>query len=289
MKKKVCKILSVMLTMILVLCAMQFTALASEVEAEVVTEDLTESSEVADTSASYGVNVALYLMESNNDWSWMGGKWDKPDDWSEPATEPIYITEDGTYTLSLTDLQIPADTLMLCYIKDADAYAQGNAYKQSNVPEDLMVITDVFKVNGSTKQVDSSMVRTGLQKGIFDVAYRNNWNPEDDCVSFTTDINSIEITFTVTGITGEPGAIKYEPPQPTAAPTEVPTPVEAEDEIADANDADEADDTANTSVAPLDEDVKDENNTTLAIVIALIAIVSILVIYFIFKAIKNRR
>lgn len=241
MKKKLSKILSLLMAIIVMLLPIQLTAFASEANSDVeeilttdMEESLDETEEMDATPTSYGVNVALYLMENNNEWSWMGGKWDKPDDWSEPASEPVYITEDGTYTLSLTDLDIPAETLMLCYIKDVDAYIQGNEYKKSNLPDDVMIITDVFKVNGSTKEVDSSKVRTGLKKGLFDVAYRNNWDENDDCVSFTTAINSIEIIFTVTGITGEPGAIKYEPtppPTPTTAPTPTEEPAAQEDTI----------------------------------------------------------
>lgn len=281
MKKKLFIILSAVLAIVM---AVQFTAFAGEVDTEaaetavseseetVVEEGTGETSDAAETPEPYGVSVALYLMESNNEWSWPYGKWDKPDDWSEPASEPVYITEDGTYTLSLTDLQIPADTLMLCYIKDTEAYEQGNSYKRSNLPDDVMIITDVFKVNGSEKSVDSN-VRTGLKGGLFDVCYRNNWADEDNHVVFTGVINSIEVTFTVTGITGEPGAIKYEPTQP---PVE-----EKAEETAQTETQAPAEEKAEETAAA-DNEVKEESSGLadyLPIVIgAVIAVVVIVVI-----------
>ena len=291
MRKKLFMILSAVL---MILLTIQFTALAGEVDSdtadtsaaeteESVGETETDTTDTVDTPEPYGVSVTLYLMESNNDWSWLGGKCDKPEDWSEPASEPVYITEDGTYTLSLTDLEIPADTLMLCYIKDTEAYNQGNSYKRSNVPEDLMVITDVFKVNGSEKQVDSSLVRTGLQKGIFDVAYRNNWNEGDNCVNFTGVINSIEITFTVTGITGEPGAIKYEPTPPPATPTPTTAPTPAEEQEPATDTEDKVVDTSNETTA----DSADTGSNSPLIIGAVIAVIVIGAIVII--AIKKKK
>jgi hypothetical protein len=182
------------------------------------------------------------------------------------------ISEDGTYTLSLTDLDIPSDKLMLCYIKDVAAYPKGSTVTHSNVPDDLMVITDVFRVNGNTKEVDVK-VRTGLKKGIFDIAYLNNWDDNDDCVAFTTDIKSIEITFTVTGITGEPGAIKFEPTQAAATPTTAA--VATSDAVANSSNA-----VANSSDAAREED--NETGSYLPVIIgASVAALMIIVIIFI--------
>lgn len=212
MKTKCSKVFIALMVMTLTLSMMQLTAFATTTDTNTTPVPSVSVTDTAAPSEPYGVEVALYLMESSEDWSYGDIA---PKEWSEPKSESVFITEDGTYTVSLTDLQIPADKFMLCYIKDVAAYPKDTTVTHSNVPDNLMVITDVFKVNGSTKKVNDK-VRTGLKKGLFDIAYRNDWDDNDNCVDFNQDISSIEITFTVTGITGEPGAIKYEP---TKAPT----------------------------------------------------------------------
>ncbi len=262
MKKSFGKFLTLLSAAAVLLPAMQFTAFASETDtaATPTPAAITDTAQV--TPAAYGIEVALYLMESNNDWSY--GDID-PTEWSEPKSESVYITEDGTYTLSLTDLDIPSENFMLCYLKDVAAYPKDTEVTHSNVPDDLMVITDVFKVNGSVKTVNDK-VRTGLKKGIFDIAYHNNWDENDNCVDFLQTVNSVEITFTVTGITGEPGAIKYEP-------TQAPTPTVA----AAAN----ITDTAAAPASTAEEDSASGNRTGLiiGIVIAVIAVAAIIVIF----------
>jgi hypothetical protein len=153
-------------------------------------------------TSSDSLTVALYMKESNELWS--AGDVD-PKEWSEPTSEPVTITEDGTYTLSLFDLDIPEENFCLCYIKDTLAYAGETPYV---LPEDLMIITDVIKVNGVEKSVYDN-VRTGLKDGVFDICYHNDWDENDCTVDFLGVINSVEVTFTVTGLTGEPGAITY--------------------------------------------------------------------------------
>lgn len=278
MKKKLIKVLSTIFLMVVILSTIQSTVFATSATpttgATSAATPTVTATDVVTTPAAYGVEVALYLMESNNNWSWMGGQWKLPSDWSEPKSESVFIKEDGTYTLSLKDLDIPSENFMLCYIKDVSKYPKDSTVTHSNVPDDTMIITDVFKVNGMTKEVNASKVRTGLKDGIFDIAYRNNWDPNDDCVDFSTTVKSIDITFTVTGITGAPGAIKYEPTQaPTAAVTAAAT----------------ADNTSNTTATSASSDGSSTDGTsvnyltTIIICIASTAVLAVIAIILLKK------
>jgi hypothetical protein len=270
MGKKFSKCLTALMVLAVTLSTGSFTAFATETDTDTTPTPAVTATEAATTPAPYGVEVALYLMESNEEWSY-GDQAAK--DWSEPKSESVFITEDGTYTLSLTDLEIPTANFMLCYIKDVAAYPKDTKVTHSNVPDDLMVITDVFKVNGSVKTV-SENVRTGLKKGIFDVAYHNEWDKNDNNVEFNKDVTSVELTFTVTGITGEPGAIKYAPP------TEVPaTPTVAA--VTTTTDTSATDATATDTAAASNTSDDDKSGSTLPIVIGIAAVLVLAIVLII--------
>lgn len=215
MRKRFGKILTAVMVMAIALSMMQFSAFASESDTNATATPAVEATGAAATPGAYKVEVALYLMEANDNWSF--GK-EKPKTWSEPKSESVFIKEDGTYTFSLKDLDIPSDKFMLCYLKDVAAYPKGSKVTHSNVPDNVMIITDELRVNGSKKEVNNK-VRTGLKKGIFDICYHNNWDDNDNSVIFDTTVNTIDVTITVTGITGKPGAIKFEPTKSAATPT----------------------------------------------------------------------
>lgn len=147
----------------------------------------------------YKVNVALYTKECTDDWSWNS---DDLTEWTEPQTEPIEITTDGEFSLKLTDLQIPGDKLCLCYLKDADVYAQ--KAKNSTLPKDVIITTEKLLVNDESVEIGDK-VRTGLFDGVFDVAYHNDWRDLDNVVNFVnfSSIHSIEVIFSVKGLGGE--------------------------------------------------------------------------------------
>lgn len=284
MKGKSNKVLSVILMTAVLLTAIPFTAYATETDASVTPApesadaDVTPAADTsqadasdANTPESYGVEVALYLMESNDEWSFGDAELTE---WSEPVSESVFIDKDGTYRLSLKDLQIPADKLCLCYIKDVAAYPKDSTVTHSNVPDDIMIITDEFFVNGRKMSVDPK-VRTGLKQGIFDIAYHNDWAEDDCCVNFTTDISSIDITFTVTGITGEPGAIKFEP-TPTAAPAEA------------TSDSANSTPTTNTSSNNATEESSSSTNLPLIIGIVVAAVLVVGVVVYILARKKKR-
>lgn len=241
MNKKIRKIITTLMLMVVVVSTVQSKALASDANANETATPAVETTGTVATPGAYNVEVALYLMESNDNWSFGDIA---PKEWSEPKSESVIIKEDGTYTLSLTDLDIPGDKFMLCYIKDVAAYPKDTTVTHSNVPDDLMVITNEFKVNGSVKEVNDK-VRTGLKAGIFDVAYQNSWDDNDNCVSFGADVNSVELTFTVTGLTGEPGALQYEPTQAPATPTVAAVASDATSNVTDTSTS-EADESRNT-------------------------------------------
>lgn len=275
MRKKLSKFLTALMVMSVVLSTLQFTAFASATDAKTTVTPAAEATDAAATSAveptgaaftptADGVEVALYLMESNESWSYG----DVPaKDWSEPKSNSVIIKEDGTYTLTLTDLDIPSEYFMLCYLKDVAAYPKDTTVKHSNVPDDLMVITDEFKFNGETKELNDK-VRTGLKAGIFDVAYHNNWDENDNCVNLNPTINSVEVTFTVTGITGEPGAIKY-------APTQAATPTAAAVAASDTE--------SKPVVSDTTEDNNSGNNLALIIGIAAAIIIAVVLIFVVKK------
>ncbi len=154
----------------------------------------------ADTETGYYCEVALFMKESYEEWSF--GDMD-PAEWSIPQSESVYVTTDGRYVVELTDLVIPIDNLCLCYIKDVDA--EYNGLTRSNLPDDVQIITEKIVLNDSRTVTPEENVRTGLKKGtVFDVCYENDWTPDDCTVDFSkvTEINSIRVTFTVTGLGG---------------------------------------------------------------------------------------
>lgn len=154
----------------------------------------------ADTETGYYCEVALFMKESYNDWSF--GDMD-PGEWSIPQSESVYVKSDGRYVVELTDLVIPLDNLCLCYIKDVDA--EYNGLSRSNLPENVEIITESIVLNGSRTVTPEENVRTGLKNGtIFDICYENDWDPSDCTVDFSkvTEINSIKVTFTVSGLGG---------------------------------------------------------------------------------------
>lgn len=154
----------------------------------------------ADTETGYYCEVALFMKESYDEWSF--GDAD-PGEWSIPQSESVYVTSDGRYVVEITDLVIPIDNLCLCYIKDVDA--EYNGLKRSNLPEDVQIITEKIVLNDSRTVTPEENVRTGLKKGaVFDICYENDWTPDDCTVDFSkvTEINSIRVTFTVSGLGG---------------------------------------------------------------------------------------
>lgn len=218
MKKKWNKVLAATIAMTMVFAMGTSMVFATE-----------DTETTAATTGEYGIDMALYTKESSTEWSF--GEM-AASEWSEPLTEPVHIDKDGTYTLKLTDLKIPQENLCLLYLKDVLAYPADSTVTTSNVPEDLMVITDVLKINDQQLTVRDN-VRTGLKEGIFDVCYVNQWDENDCCIDVPLNVESIEITFTVTGITGEPGAIKYEAPTTeavTTTPAETTSEASAEEE-----------------------------------------------------------
>lgn len=285
MKRKTNKVLSVILMLAVLLTAMPLTAYATETDAAAtpaLTSDdaaITPSADAAEDATddaaepeAYGVEVALYLKENTNDWSF--GDMD-PGEWSEPTSESVFIDKDGTYRLSLKDLVIPGDNLCLCYIKDVAAFPADSTVTHSNVPDDLMIITDEFFVNGKKVSVDPK-VRTGLKKGIFDIAYQNDWADEDCCVNFLGNVSTIDITFTVTGITGEPGSIKFEP---------TPTPAPVAEETSDTTSSTPAKDTATTGST---DSASTPNNLPLIIGVAAAVVILAVVVIFILAKKKKK-
>ncbi len=183
------KILALILSVMLIASAGALAVSADEVEIG-----------KADTETGYYCEVALFMKESYNDWSF--GDMD-PGEWSIPQSESVFVTTDGRYVVELTDLVIPLDNLCLCYIKDVDA--EYNGLKMSNLPADVEIITEKIVLNGSRTVTPEENVRTGLKKGtIFDICYENDWDPDDCTVDFSkvTEINSIKVVFTVSGLGG---------------------------------------------------------------------------------------
>lgn len=111
-------------------------------------------------------------------------------------------------------MQIPGDKLCLCYLKDADVYAQKT--KKSTLPKDITITTDKLLVNNQSMEI-SDKVRTGLFEDVFDIAYHNDWRELDNVVNFAkfTSINSIEVIFTVKGLGGEFTISIEKTPEPT--------------------------------------------------------------------------
>lgn len=181
----------------------------------------------------YSVDVALYLKESYNEWSWNS---DDGGLWSEPASEAVTITSDGRFSLKLEGLNIPGANLCLCYIKDAAVF--NKTATASNVPEDIVVVTEKVIVNGKSMRVGTPE-RTGLRDNAFDVCYHNEWAESDSDVDFTSfdSISTIEVIFTVSGLGGDFDTNIEATATPTEAPTATPASDSSSTAVVSGNDA----------------------------------------------------
>lgn len=255
MKRLVGKFAAGIMTAAMVISSMAITVMA-EGETTAATAETTAAA--ADTgAAANSVEVALYLKESYGDWSFGDIE---ASEWSEPVSDSLVIQSDGTYTFTLKDINIPADNLCLCYLKDVAVY--GETATASNVPADIVITTDSVKANGRDLEVADG-VRTGLFDGVFDVAYTNDWTETDCVVDFnqiTENITSIEVTITVSGLGGDPVTLSTDPT------------VEAETTAAETT-AEVAATTA-ASDSSSDDDSDSSNGTVIAVIVV-VAVVAV--------------
>lgn len=210
------KVLALIMSIMLIVSIGAFSVSAEEVSA---------ADAAPETETGYYCEVALFLKESYADWSF--GDMD-PSEWSVPQSESVYVTTDGRYVVELKDLVIPVENLCLCYIKDVDA--EYNGLKESRLPADVKIVTEKIVLNDSRTVTPYDNVRTGLKDGkVFDVCYENDWTPDDCTVDFSkvTELNSIKVTFTVSGLGGT--YVDMDPQPETEATTT--TTVVAEDTL----------------------------------------------------------
>lgn len=143
-----------------------------------------------------------YRNDLDQDLIGVGGSLDEDEEYEGYEFNDVEITEDGTYTVSLTGL--PETSALFNFVKLATSFPC-TSDDDGNAVCDVTVEIKEVKIDGKAVSLDTSKILLENEKQHLTVSLMNEWNDVqkgnaafENCV-YSSDI---EITFAVSGVGG---------------------------------------------------------------------------------------